>query len=342
MACAIVSSQIGAVCESSSASPTSQAQKASSAAAMQRRTEETTDTPYGLLMCADTQAGTKCDQIYWRLRREETRLGSFNGDASYIQPHHTQAATPRRVLVDWIQEVSEDCNFDFCTFHTAVFYVDKLLQKYTIPEKHLQLFGLCCLNIAAKYEEAEENVPRFPELNSIAQTNFPRELLSQMEVVVLNKIGWRLNAVTPAHLLGYMSEKGLLFSNDTLCGKRLVPSVPSYLQKYVEFFCTLCAQDHAFLRYKPSVLAAAIALVSRRALIIMPMWNDKLHEVLHYTENEIRPVFLHIWLQYTDNYNRECLQADSEYQDDITAKASAHKIAKRLGSRWSPTRVTEV
>eukprot|EP01138_Halocafeteria_seosinensis_P015764 gb/GECG01016088.1/.p1 GENE.gb/GECG01016088.1/~~gb/GECG01016088.1/.p1 ORF type:complete len:340 (+),score=39.13 gb/GECG01016088.1/:1-1020(+) len=298
--------------------------------------EDERDAPYGLSISGDDQVGTKCDEIYWRLRQEELNQVPYDDEATYLQH--------RRILVDWMCEVGEDCHFDHCTLHTAVFYIDKLLQRYTMPKHHLQLLGLCCLNIAAKYEEAEERVPPVQQLNEIAKTSFSRGLVNQMEIMVLNQLGWCLNAVTPAHFLGYMVGKGLLFKSDTMLGKKLIPKVPRYLQKYVKFFCDLCAQDHSFLQYKPSILAAAIAVASRRALTIMPMWNDNLDEVVHYREDEIRPVFLHVWLHYRENFSTECSQADERYQDDVTAKADAHmlKIATRSGKKRSPSGVTDM
>lgn len=83
------------------------------------------------------------------------------------------------------------------------------------------------------------------------------------------RLDWKLNVITPAHYLGYMVGKGIIFNNDTMQGKRLIPKVSRYLQKYVKFFCDLCAQDYTFLQYKPSILAAAMCLASRRALNIM-------------------------------------------------------------------------
>ena len=54
-------------------------------------------------------------------------------------------------MVDWMCDVGEDCKFDHCTLHTAVRYLDQLLQQYSMPKHHLQLLGLCCLNIAGKF-----------------------------------------------------------------------------------------------------------------------------------------------------------------------------------------------
>ena len=75
-----------------------------------------------------------------------------------------------------------------------------------------------------------------------------------------------------------------------------------------------------------------------------PMWNDNLKDVLHYTQDEIQPVFLHVWLHYRENFSNECSQADERYQDHITSIADAHmlKLATNSGKKKSPRSVTDI
>ena len=121
---------------------------------------------------------------------------------------------------------------------------------------------------AAKYEEAEENVPSSAELNEFAQHEYSTEMIQQMELTVLSRLNWCLTAVTPLHFLGYYLSKGALFVDDLMQGKPLLDKVPRYLQKYAEFFSDLCLQEYSFQVYRPSVLSAAILSASRKALHI--------------------------------------------------------------------------
>eukprot|EP00975_Prorocentrum_lima_P043621 9154453-Prorocentrum_lima.AAC.1 len=62
-------------------------------------------------------------------------------------------------MVDWLSDTGEELGLEKTTVHTAVAYMEFILQTNYIPKNRWQLLGLACLNIAAKYEEIEEMVP---------------------------------------------------------------------------------------------------------------------------------------------------------------------------------------
>lgn len=65
----------------------------------------------------------------------------------------------RRVLVDWMCDAGEWFRLTNSTMHVAVGYLDRILQQVPVAKNRLQLVAMCCIIIAGKYEEAEENVP---------------------------------------------------------------------------------------------------------------------------------------------------------------------------------------
>lgn len=66
---------------------------------------------------------------------------------NFIQPRM------RKILLDWIIEVSSQLNFKRSTYHMAVALLDTFLSKYWhIPVNKLQLTGVTTLIIAAKFE----------------------------------------------------------------------------------------------------------------------------------------------------------------------------------------------
>jgi len=59
----------------------------------------------------------------------------------------------RKILLDWINEVSSQLNFKRSTFHLSIALMDTFLSNYNnLDVDKLQLTGVTCLIIAAKYE----------------------------------------------------------------------------------------------------------------------------------------------------------------------------------------------
>jgi hypothetical protein len=83
-----------------------------------------------------------------------------------------------------------------------VAYLDRVMQLVAVARNRLQLVAMCCLVIAAKYEEAEENVPHLNALNDLATIQYSADVAHQTEVLVLEKLDWTLSVVTPVHYIG--------------------------------------------------------------------------------------------------------------------------------------------
>ena len=58
----------------------------------------------------------------------------------------------RAILVDWLVEVSEEYKLCADTLYQAVNYIDRFLSLQTAQRSQLQLIGVSCMWIAAKYE----------------------------------------------------------------------------------------------------------------------------------------------------------------------------------------------
>lgn len=188
------------------------------------------------------------------------------------------------------------------TTHVGIALLDSFLQRTTMPKNRLQLVAICCILIAAKYEEAEQNVPTVHQLNEYASNTYTPDIIHHMEIVVLTRLGWSLSITTSLHFLGYFFAKGVVFTSDSMLGKHLVPKVPRYVKKYMDFFADLCQQEYMFQQYLPSQLASAIVLASRKALKIHPTWTPLLEPVLCYSEHDLTPCFEHIWRYFKANF----------------------------------------
>jgi cyclin-A len=61
--------------------------------------------------------------------------------------------TMRVILVDWLVEVGEEFKMQSATLHLCVNYIDRFLSEVSVQRGKLQLVGIACMMIAAKYEE---------------------------------------------------------------------------------------------------------------------------------------------------------------------------------------------
>jgi len=59
----------------------------------------------------------------------------------------------RTMLLDWLVEVAQEYDLTSETYFLTVNYIDRFLSLVSIPRTKLQLFGMICLLLAAKYEE---------------------------------------------------------------------------------------------------------------------------------------------------------------------------------------------
>ena len=68
--------------------------------------------------------------------------------------HQSDITNPMRcILVDWLVEVCDEFNLLPETLYLAVLYVDRYLSVVNVLRTNLQLVGVTCLYIAAKFEE---------------------------------------------------------------------------------------------------------------------------------------------------------------------------------------------
>ena len=127
-----------------------------------------------------------------------------------------------------------------------------------------------------------------------------------------------MTAVVPQHALGYFLARGVLLPGDSMMGKPLVPEVPSYVQRYSDFFAELVCQQADFQHYSPSLAAAAIVVATRRAVNLLPNWNPALEGVLGYSADAVQRPFLHLWLHYAEAFPAQTAVTDGQFADSVS------------------------
>uniref|UniRef100_A0A1J3GN22 Cyclin-D4-1 n=1 Tax=Noccaea caerulescens TaxID=107243 RepID=A0A1J3GN22_NOCCA len=158
----------------------------------------------------------------------------------------------RREALNWIWKACEEHQFGPLCICLSMNYLDRFLSVYDLPSDKvwtLQLLAVACLSLAAKTEETE--VPMLIDLQvGDPQFVFEAKSIQRMELLVLNKLKWRLRAITPCSYIRYFLRKMSKCDQEpsnTMISRSL--QVIASTNKGIDF-----------LEFRPSEVAAAVAL----------------------------------------------------------------------------------
>ncbi|KAG8076847.1 hypothetical protein GUJ93_ZPchr0006g45447 [Zizania palustris] len=194
------------------------------------------------------------DCIEALLVREEEHLpmeGYFQ--RLLLQPDGLDLAAVRSDAIDWIWKVHKHYKFGPLTAVLSVNYLDRFLSMYELPHWKTwmtQLLAVACLSLAAKMEETVVPHPLDLQVGD-ATFVFETRNIKRMELLVLNALKWRMQAVTPCSFIDYYLHK---FNDGD------VPSIPSFSCS-VDLILSTCKVAE-FLVFRPSEIAASVALVA--------------------------------------------------------------------------------
>lgn len=183
-------------------------------------------------------------------------------------------ANNRRVLVDWLVEVTEEYKLSSHTLYLTVSCLDRFLSRQSFPKSKLQLLGVGCMLAASKYEEIDP--PSSDDLADITDNAFTKLEVSKMEIDVLKVLKWELGAPTPktflSRLLSIKKEKS-----------------QTQLEFLADYLVELSLLDYEFLRYPASMIAASAVFLAK--LTLRPdsnPWTPELHLLSNYKSSDLR------------------------------------------------------
>ncbi|KAL8143895.1 hypothetical protein V2J09_016927 [Rumex salicifolius] len=164
----------------------------------------------------------------------------------------------RRILIDWLVEVTEEYKLVPDTLYLTVNLIDRFLSCNYIEKQRLQLLGVTCMLIASKYEEI--SAPRVEEFCFITDNTYTKEELSVPSIKTF--------------LRRFIQAAQATTEN---------PSVDvEYLANYL---AELTLVEYSFLKFLPSLIAASAVFLARWTIdqSVHP-WNPTLE---HYTSYKI-------------------------------------------------------
>jgi len=175
----------------------------------------------------------------------------------------------RGILIDWLVEVAEEYKLVPDTLYLTVSYIDRFLSCNVVTRQRLQLLGVSCMLIAAKYEEI--CAPQVEEFCYITDNTYGREEVLEMERRVLNELKFELTTpTTKSFLRRFVRAAQASYKVPTL-----------NLEFLGNFLAELTLLEYGFLPFLPSMIAASAVYMAKLTLDSSTCPWD--HTLQHYT-----------------------------------------------------------
>nr|DAD27011.1 TPA_asm: hypothetical protein HUJ06_028479 [Nelumbo nucifera] len=189
----------------------------------------------------------------------------------------------RGILVDWLVEVSEEYKLVSDTLYLTVYLIDRFLSQNYIERQRLQLLGITCMLIASKYEEI--CAPRVEEFCLITDNTYPKTEVLKMESQVLNYLGFQLSTPTIQTFLRRFLRAAQAANKE--------PSLE--LEFLANYLAELTLVEYAFLKFRPSLIAASAVFLARWALDqSCHPWNPTLEYYTTYKASDLKDTVLEL------------------------------------------------
>ena len=153
--------------------------------------------------------------------------------------------TMRGILVDWLVEVAEEYKLLSDTLYLSANYIDRVLSSMSVVRSELQLVGVTCMLIAAKYEEIY--APQVEEFCYITDNTYTRTQVVDMERKILDTLKFELTVPTTK-----------TFLRRFLTAAKAEPRV----ECLASFLTELTLLEYSFIEYEPSEIAASAVLLA--------------------------------------------------------------------------------
>ncbi|VYS48260.1 unnamed protein product [Arabidopsis thaliana] len=255
-----------------------------------------------------------CD-IYKHLRASEAKK---RPDVDYMERVQKDVnSSMRGILVDWLIEVSEEYRLVPETLYLTVNYIDRYLSGNVISRQKLQLLGVACMMIAAKYEEI--CAPQVEEFCYITDNTYLKDEVLDMESDVLNYLKFEMTAPTTKCFLRRFVRAAH--------GVHEAPLMQ--LECMANYIAELSLLEYTMLSHSPSLVAASAIFLAK--YILDPTrrpWNSTLQHYTQYKAMELRGC--------VKDLQRLCSTAHGSTLPAVREKYSQHKY-KFVAKKFCPS-----
>ncbi|XP_027339131.1 cyclin-A1-4-like [Abrus precatorius] len=185
-------------------------------------------------------------------------------------------ASMRAILIDWLVEVAEEYSLLPDTLFLTVNYIDRYLSGNAMNRQRLQLLGVACMMIAAKYEEI--CAPKVEDFCYVTDNTYSKEQVLQMESAVLKFLKFEMTAPTVRCFL----RRFIIVAQRTC-------EVPVMQLEYLaDYLAELSLLEYGMLKYNPSLIAASATFLAKYMLLPRKKpWNSALRHYTGYQASEL-------------------------------------------------------
>jgi cyclin B len=196
--------------------------------------------------------------------------GPDNGD--YMSNVQTDVNEKMRsILVDWLVEVHLKFKLEPETLYLTVNLLDRYLSLVSVPRAKLQLIGVTCMFVAAKYEEIEP--PVADDFVYITDRAFSRSEIMEAEVSLLNSLEFKVCVATPYRFLQQYAK---------------VQGCTAKAFHMAQYFLELTLPEYGMTSYCPSELSCAALFLTNKVFKQHPSWQPALVDQTNMAESEIK------------------------------------------------------
>ncbi|KAG8067562.1 hypothetical protein GUJ93_ZPchr0005g15725 [Zizania palustris] len=214
--------------------------------------------------------------IYKHLREAETKRRPLT---DFVETTQKDINTSMRaVLIDWLVEVTEEYRLEPETLYLTVNYIDRYLSGKVISKQRLQLLGVTCLLIAAKYEEICP--PQVEELCYITDNTYTKDEVLRMEASILNYLEFEMTVPTIKCFLRRFIRAAQVCHEGS-------PTL--HLEFLASYIAELSLLEYSLICYLPSLIAASCTFLAK--FILKPTenpWNSTLRFYTQYQPSNLR------------------------------------------------------
>ncbi|KAM7252863.1 hypothetical protein ACFE04_025481 [Oxalis oulophora] len=228
-----------------------------------------------------------CD-IYKHLRASELKKRPAIDFMERVQKDVNSSM--RSILIDWLVEVAEEYRLVPDTLYLTINYIDRYLSGNVMNRQRLQLLGVACMMIAAKYEEI--CAPQVEEFCYITDNTYFKDEVLEMESAVLNFLKFEMTAPTAKCFLRRFVRAAQ--------GVNESPSMQ--LECMANYIAELSLLEYSMLSYAPSIVASSAIFLAK--YILNPSnrpWDSTLQHYTLYQPSDLRNCVMDLHRLCCDN-----------------------------------------
>ncbi|XP_059474143.1 G2/mitotic-specific cyclin-B2-like [Neocloeon triangulifer] len=212
--------------------------------------------------------------IYSYLRELEV---TYSVPMGYIKQCKQMTFHMRAVLIDWIVGVHRQFKLTPETLYLTVAIFDRYMPTaLATPKSQLQLVGVTCLLLAAKYEEIM--CPTIGDCVYVTDNTYNKKQVADMEMKILSALNFNIGRPLPLHFLRRFTKTSDATYEDHCTAK---------------YFMELLLVRHELCHVAPSLQAAAALCLSlllnseEEQPTLAQMWTPTLHFFSAYSFAEV-------------------------------------------------------